>query len=352
MRVTALSTAIFALASTAVAAPVAENSSPSLEVKLTQIDNTRVKAVVKNTGNEAVSFVHLNFFKDAGPVKKVSVYRGKNEVQFEGIQRRLRTNGITKEAITSLGAGETLEDEFDIATTSDLASGGPVSISSKGFVPIVVDGKVTGYIPYKSNDLSVDVDGIKAAKVNKALSQLTRRTKVTDCQGDAKSALTTALTNAAKLATQAADAAESGDASKFEEYFKTTDKGTRSAVASRLRAVAKEAGSTTDGSTTYHCSDPYGYCEPNVLAYTLPSKNEIANCDIYYSELPPLAQKCHAQDQATTTLHEFTHAPGVQSPGTDDLGYGYEAATQLSTQDALNNADSYALYANAIELKC
>ncbi|KAE8154486.1 neutral protease 2 [Aspergillus avenaceus] len=352
MRVTALSTALFALASTAVAAPVTESSSPGLEVKLTQIDNTRVKAVVKNTGSEEVSFVHLNFFKDAAPVKKVAVYRGSDEVQFEGIKRRFRTSGITKDAVTSLGAGETLEDEFDIATTSDLANGGAVSIRSHGFVPIVVDGKVTGYIPYKSNDLTLDVDGGKAAKVTKVLSQPIRRTTVDSCQGSNKSALQKALSNAADLATQAADAAESGDASKFEEYFMTTDKGTRSTVAERLRAVAKEASSTSGGSTTYHCDDPYGYCEPNVLAYTLPSKNEIANCDIYYSELPALAQSCHAQDQATTTLHEFTHAPGVYRPGTDDLGYGYDAATQLSADDALNNADSYALYANAIELKC
>jgi deuterolysin len=56
--------------------------------------------------------------------------------------------------------------------------------------------------------------------------------------------------------------------------------------------------------------------------------------------------RCHAQDQATTTLHEFTHAPGVYSPGTEDNGYGYDAATALSADAALNNADSYALYAN------
>ena len=53
-----------------------------------------------------------------------------------------------------------------------------------------------------------------------------------------------------------------------------------------------------------------------------------------------------AQDQATTVLHEFAHAPGVYSPGTDDLGYGYAAATALTTAQALNNADSFALYAN------
>lgn len=87
-------------------------------------------------------------------------------------------------------------------------------------------------------------------------------------------------------------------------------------------------------------------CETNVLAYTLPSQNVIANCDIYYSDLPALTSKCHNQDQATTTLHEFTHAPGVYSPGTEDNGYGYSAATALSSADAVLNADSYALYAN------
>jgi len=46
------------------------------------------------------------------------------------------------------------------------------------------------------------------------------------------------------------------------------------------------------------------------LAYTIPSTNEIVNCPLYYSALPALTSTCHAQDQATTTLHEMTHAPG------------------------------------------
>lgn len=34
------------------------------------------------------------------------------------------------------------------------------------------------------------------------------------------------------------------------------------------------------------------------------------------------------------------------SPGTEDNGYGYSAATALSSSAAVLNADSYALYAN------
>lgn len=112
--------------------------------------------------------------------------------------------------------------------------------------------------------------------------------------------------------------------------------------------MANECASITSGATTYYCTDVYGYCESNVLAYTIPSLDVVVNCPLYYSALTSLTSSCHAQDQTTTTLHEFTHAPGVYSPGTDDNGYGYAAATALSSSQAVANADSYALYANGM----
>lgn len=270
------------------------------------------------------------------------------EVAFEGIKRRFKLQGLTPEALTTLAAGETVEDEFDVAATNDLSHGGPVLLRSTGLVPLVNNGSVSGYLSYHSNDLEIEVDAIQASRVTKAINPLARRTKESCNDTDRKASLNKALRNTASLANAAAQAALSGSASKFQEYFKTTSSSTRQVVASRLQAVAREAQSTNSGSTTYHCTDVYGYCETNVLAYTLPSLNAIANCDIYYSDLPDLASRCHDQDQATTTLHEFTHAPGVYSPGTEDLGYGYSAATALNSNDAAMNADSYALYANGM----
>lgn len=268
------------------------------------------------------------------------------EVAFEGIQRRIQLQGLTPEALTTLAAGETLEDEFDIAATSDLSRGGPVTLRSSGLVPLVNDGAVSGYLPYRSNDLRFEVDAAKVAQAVKAIKPLSRRTEMSCSNSSRQAALNQALSNTVSLANAAAEAALTGSGSKFSEYFKTTANSTRQVVAGRLRAVAKEAQSTSSGATKYYCSDEYGYCETNVLAYTLPSQNVIANCDIYYSYLPALASTCHDQDQATTALHEFTHAPGVYSPGTEDLGYGYAAATSLSAKETLMNADSYALYAN------
>lgn len=268
------------------------------------------------------------------------------EVTFEGIKRRFKLQGITSEALTTLAAGETLEDEFDIATTSDLSRGGAVTLRSSGLVPLVNNGAVSGYLPYRSNDLEIEVDAVRASQAVKAIKPLNRRTQESCSDSSRQAALNKALSNTVSLANAAAQAALSGSASKFSEYFKTTSSSTRQVVAARLQAVAREAQSASSGATTYYCSDAYGYCETNVLAYTLPSLNVIANCDIYYSYLPALASSCHDQDQATTTLHEFTHAPAVYSPGTEDLGYGYAAATSLSSSDAVMNADSYALYAN------
>ncbi|KAJ5813218.1 Peptidase M35 deuterolysin [Penicillium robsamsonii] len=342
MRFAVLSTTLLALAVNAL--PVDTDETSGLDITLSRVSDTRIKAVVKNSGSEDVTFVHLNFFRDSAPVKKVNVFKNDAEVTFEGIKRRFVLEGLTSESLTSLAAGETFEDEFDIAATTDLSSGGPLTLQSTGLVPIVVDGAVTGYLPYRSNDLKIEVDGSKASRVAKAIKPLDRRALQTCSDSSKKSALNTALKNTVSLANAAATAALSGSASKFEEYFKTTTTATRKVVAARLQAVAKEA--TSVSATKYYCSDTLGYCETNVLAYTLPSQNVIANCDIYYTDLPALARTCHSQDQATTTLHELTHAPGVYSPGTDDNGYGYDAATSLSSAEAVLNADSYALYAN------
>ena len=54
------------------------------------------------------------------------------------------------------------------------------------------------------------------------------------------------------------------------------------------------------------------------------------------------------QPDAVALLHEETHAPAVYSPGTQDNGYGYSAASSLTAARALANADSYALYANGM----
>lgn len=74
MHFATISTALLAFVHSALSAPV-DSHAPSLDIALSRAGNTNIKAVVKNTGSEDVTFVHLNFFHDAAPVQKVHVYQ-------------------------------------------------------------------------------------------------------------------------------------------------------------------------------------------------------------------------------------------------------------------------------------
>jgi deuterolysin len=208
-------------------------------------------------------------------------------------------------------------------------------------------------IAFASNTLTMDIDGDMAREVPYAINRVERkRTQLSTagCDSSRQTAIQTALDNCAKLASAAATAASAGE--KVQEYFKSTSSSVRNVVSLRFQAVADECSSTNSGGTQTSCADEYGYCQPGVLGYTLPSLNYISYCDIFYEQLEPLTDLCHEQDQATTVLHEKTHAPAVYRPGTDDYAYGYAASQDLSSRQSVNNADSYALYANALSVGC
>lgn len=269
---------------------------------------------------------------------------------FNGILRSVRRTNLSSDSFISIPAGTSFQTTINTASVHDLSAGGAFTAVAEGAFPYALPNSTElagDAIGFKSNALDLNIDGAAAALVPRAVEPLWKRAKVqSDCSTAQKSATTKALANCKTLANAAATAAKSGSASKFSEYFKTTSSTVRATVAKRLTAVASECGSSISGATTYFCTDTNSYCESDVLAYTLPSSNEVVNCPLYYSDLTALSSTCHGQDQATTTLHEFTHAPGVFSPGTDDNGYGYAAATKLSSAKAVLNADSYALYAN------
>lgn len=220
-----------------------------------------------------------------------------------------------------------------------------VTVRAKGLVSLITGNKISGHIPFSSNEITIQVDAKRASSVQRAVKPLNRRSKIESCPDTQRPVLIKSLKNAASLANAAADAALAGTSPQFEPLFKSSSKEVRSAVADRLHAIAKEASSTSSGVITYYCNDPYKYCSPALMAYTLPDKSITVNCDVFY-KYPALDDTCFDQDQATTIIHEFTHAPAVYSPGTGDFAAGYDEATKLSAEKALKNADTYALFAN------
>jgi deuterolysin len=266
------------------------------------------------------------------------------------MRKRVKTAGLAADAFTRFDAGQTMVFDVDLASVHDLSAGGTFKISTYGAIPYADADSTTltgQALAYNSNQLNVKVDGRKAAQVKRAFHPLDERTVVeSDCTDSQKSDVLNALKSCKSLASAASTAAKSGSASKFQEYFKSNKSTARQTVSERFAAVATECGSSTGGATTQYCSDVFGGCDSVTLAYTVPSRNLVVNCPLYFSHLQVLVKTCHVQDMAATTIHEFTHAPGVYSPGTKDNGYGYAAATALDSEKAIDNADSYALYAN------
>ncbi|KAJ4305840.1 hypothetical protein N0V90_001372 [Kalmusia sp. IMI 367209] len=349
--ITQLTLAALAAYVSAVSVDLNKRESP-LSIVLTSSGNTEVKVAVTNNGDKTLNLLSKGTFLDeANPVEKVSVYSnsGSTKVPFEGIKIRLLTSGLSTDDFLTLGAGETKEVTVETAALHTLNDGGDFDVFAKGLLPYAEANstELAGNLDYESNKLTMNVDGAVAATVAKAI---TKRTTVgSSCTSSKLSAIKTALSNCQKQASAAASAASAG--TKLDTYFKSTSSSTKNSVSARLTAVASDCGGSGTATTT-NCNDPYSGCSSNVLAYTVPTQNFITYCDIFFSALPAVASTCHGQDQATTVLHEETHAPGVYSPGTDDLGYGFAAASQLSSSQALNNADTYALYANAIALNC
>lgn len=75
MRLGYVYSALLGITQHVVAVPAGGVRSSRLGVTLSSVGDTRVKAVVRNVGQDEVTFVHLNFFGDKAPVKKVTVYQ-------------------------------------------------------------------------------------------------------------------------------------------------------------------------------------------------------------------------------------------------------------------------------------
>ncbi|KAF2822279.1 hypothetical protein CC86DRAFT_97909 [Ophiobolus disseminans] len=346
-----LSVAALASYATAASVDVFKRETP-LKVELSAAGNSQVKVVVTNNGDKALNLLSKGTFLDEeNPIEKVTMYanKGNTKVPFEGIKIRLLTSGLSSDDFLTLAAGETKELTVETAALHTLDDGGDFDVFAKGLLPFAdaESTELAGTLNYESNKLSMNIDGAEAATVVKTIN---KRTVVgSSCTGTKLTAIRTALSNCQRLASAAATAAAAG--TKLDTYFKSTSTSTKNTVSARLRAVASDCGGSGSATST-NCNDPYQGCSSNVLAYTVPSQNFITYCPLFFNQLPALSSTCHAQDQATTVLHEETHAPGVYNPGTDDLGYGFAAASRLSTSQALNNADSFALYANAIYVNC
>jgi deuterolysin len=366
-----------ALVSLAAAAP--HGGPTPLDVKLEMNGNSAVKATITNNGKNNLKVLKVGTIFDTSAVEKATVSANGTppvsqslvllsslvnqlthkpskttgqDLEFDGLRLHVATDSLDESAFQRIPAGDSVEISFDVAEVYDMSSGGAFDIATSGILSFAAedDTKLIGSVAYSSNSIQADIDGAAASHARLAFHQ--KRTRLqSDCTGTKLQITQQALRNCASLASAAQRAAVSGSASKMNEYFKSSSSYTRNTVSDVFSRVASECSSTTSGVSRYYCSDVYGACNGQVLAYTLPSASYMAYCDLYFYQLPALTRSCHAQDQATTNIHECTHLREIK--GTDDYGgYGYNFVRSLSAAQNLNHADTYTLFANAIYVGC
>ncbi|KAG5984170.1 hypothetical protein E4U55_005782 [Claviceps digitariae] len=370
-----------ALVSLVAAAPQA---STSLDVKLQMAGNSAVRATITNNGKTNLRIFKTGTILDRSPVQKAHITRndGKfnvlpspkpltypyekyqqimrehkslkyekslgNKVRFHGIRQRITTQNLDDAAFEPIPAGKSVEVVFDVGQVHDLSSGGTVDIHSSGVMYFANEdnNEVAGSVPYTSNVVRTEIDGDKAASVLKSFHADRRSTVQDDCVGSWLSDSQSDLSECVRIAKMAQSAAQSNN-KKVMEYFKDTSDGTKAEIASVYDKVATECGAGNGGKSKFFCSDIESSCTDGVVAYTMGLEGNLVYCNLFFT-LPILTHECHKQDQATTVVHEMTHLLAA----TSDLAYGYDAIMKLDTASALNNAESYSLFVNAIVAGC
>lgn len=273
-------------------------------------------------------------------------------MEFGGIQLRVALGALNESHFQRIPAGQSVEVAFDLANTHDLSSGGKFGVRVHGALSLAESNstKLVGSVPYTSNYIVADVDGSRAARSYSA-SLEQRGIVQRDCSGERSVTVRKALAECASMARSARAAASRGPADRMEEYFQSSSRAVREAVADVFERVASECGSITGGVAKYYCTDIANDCDDKTLAYTAPVSGSMVFCPLYFRTLPDLAEGCHSQDKATTNIHEATHLKQIK--GTEDYGgYGYSFVRSLTPERNLNHADTYALFAGAVRRNC
>lgn len=94
----------------------------SLQVELTPVGNSKVKASVTNVGSQGYNLLYKGSFLDEAPVDKLTVSSAANKAEFKGVLLRMKTTDLGEESFLAIKPGQTIESEIDIAELYDVES--------------------------------------------------------------------------------------------------------------------------------------------------------------------------------------------------------------------------------------
>ncbi|EFY90038.1 metalloendopeptidase [Metarhizium acridum CQMa 102] len=170
--------------------------------------------------------------------------------------------------------------------------------------------------------------------------------RVYKCPPDYLSVLKEGILGCASLATAARKAALTGSAELMEGYFKDSSQETRNSVANTFDKVATLC--SLNNTRLYITCSP-NRCRRPVFA-SIFRDSDPANlmfCKRGYFQ-PMFPDFDEISSIIHTVIHEFTHSKWIKD--TQDIAYGLHKATNLRKDESIMNADTYALFSDAVYL--
>ncbi|KIY72455.1 zincin [Cylindrobasidium torrendii FP15055 ss-10] len=329
----------------ALATPLQRSS--GLQVEITaptdaaSVSDLTFTAKVTNSGDEDLKVLRYGTVLDSLPTRSFAIQKDGVDVAFTGVRMSVSLDENAENVFTVIGAGESVEVTHDVSALYDFDAAGAGTFTFSPLVDFMVakaDAALDTLAEVASNNFEVAISNVTpVALMAEATDKLEKRASVSCSTSTYSSFISSSYSEAKSLASLGVSYISSygSSGSIFSAYFSGVSTST---VSSKLSAVASESSS----SRTLSCTDPYGVCDGNVIAYTLIATTNIYYCSIFYNEVTT-SRLCSGTSVASrnirggTTLHELTHAVA----DTDDITYGCANDQALSSSNKAINADNY-----------
>jgi deuterolysin len=338
--------------------PTLQKSNLHVELQALTISGN-IKAIITNSGSSAANFsTYQNILSSDPNVRKLYVFTPEDEpVAFMGVGETFYASGqeLAKEFQTLL-PGLSITKEIEIVSRFDLQPNHTYVIQAAGFVPYYIEGQGSANLQtalFESNLLEWSSPNTISPLSRAVELQSAAEFILGSCQNKAlQDNIKKAATVAAAMANKAASHAMEGkDRATFIAYFKKDSPENRKKVSGRLSAIASVL-STDRGPIKIVCGEgPKSPCAKGggALAWTEVSGGNTFICP-NMAKVPAGTTSCDSTQLPGILIHELTHSADIYKPSTDDIASEPQRCKALSEARALNNANSYNLYAVSVYL--
>ncbi|KAM3418197.1 Neutral protease 2 [Cercospora zeina] len=297
----------------------------TLDVTLQATGNTKVMATVTNFGDEAYNLYFKNTLLDTSAVDKVVVTVDQNKVPSNGLRLVFSRYNLSPTHFLKLEPGGVHQVELDIAETHRLQD------SPHGLLG-------------ESHMLATS--WFYTSTRNKPLSYRNH------CSSSQAYIIAQGQRYVTNWAQRAANAVATGSPTQlFNAYWKS--RTFINDIETCYRGIADEAAGIGGDKITIACRDTGtgNSCageagEDPPLAFAREYDNLMVLCPPFWDS-PIIVNTCSPDEdsQVATLIHELTHFQNVCGHSCDDLVYGRASSKALPSSDAVDNADTYALFA-------